>query len=264
MSLDTDDDITKPVIVRFWNALFASGWKAMLASAIRSSLVASGAFKHAHEHQLDAAATECVNLMAAKLVHDDQHHYGRVASDTALPSLWHLILLLALLAVMLRRRLLQQPVQTEEDDDSSTRSVEVLALFSNPTLPQQAVSFGLRPLAFGQDLKVLMHALPHAELEVEPAATLLNAHQALIACQPRYLLFSGHTIMGALAFETPEGRLDTHAAPEYFVSLLAGLARASKASSRKTARRTATRVGTRSLSLDQVSTRMNYSPNPHS
>ena len=94
------------------------------------------------------------------------------------------------------------------------QNVELLALFANPALPQEAAGFGLRPLAFGQDLRLLMNALPSGEVEVEPAATLLNAQQALLRSNPRVVLFSGHTILGALAFETPEGRLDMHATPD--------------------------------------------------
>ena len=103
-------------------------------------------------------------------------------------------------------------------------AVELLALFANPALPREAEGFGLRPLAFGQDLRLLMNALPSGAVEVEPAATLLNAQQALLRCNPRCVLFSGHTILGTLAFETPEGRLDMHATPDFFVRLLQGLA----------------------------------------
>lgn len=85
--------------------------------------------------------------------------------------------------------------------------VEVLACFSNPTLPQRVqAQMGLRPLAFGQDLRMLMHQLPPDQLAVEPAATLLHVRQALIRSVPRWVLFSGHTFMGALAFENSEVR----------------------------------------------------------
>ena len=95
-----------------------------------------------------------------------------------------------------------------EDEE---HSVELLALFANPALPREAEGFGFRPLQFGQDLRLLMNALPSGEVEVEPAATLLNAQQALLRSNPRCVLFSGHTILGTLAFETPEGRARTSA-----------------------------------------------------
>ncbi len=201
-----------------------------LLRSVRKSLRSNGLFVHDPEN-LDAVSRGCVDLAEATLAATNPAAASESTASWLLHELWRATqwLLLGLLAYVLWHRFLtaSRASAPDDPDEAATRKpVEVLALFSNPTLPEQAASFGLRPLAFGQDLKVLMHALPHDELEVEPAATLLNANQALIRSQPRYLLFSGHTIMGALAFETPEGRLDTHAAPDYFVGLLAELARA--------------------------------------
>ena len=42
-------------------------------------------------------------------------------------------------------------------------------------------------------------AAPPAKM-IEPAATLADAQKALATHQPRILLFSGHTLMGSLAF----------------------------------------------------------------
>ena len=109
-------------------------------------------------------------------------------------------------------------------NDTYSNPVELLALFANPALPATVSSqLGIRPLAFGQDLRLLMQALPPAAIAIEPAATLQNAEVALLRHAPRFVLFSGHTILGALAFETPTGRLDMHATPSFFVSLLKGL-----------------------------------------
>ena len=48
-----------------------------------------------------------------------------------------------------------------------------------------------------------------------------SAQQALVLrAWPRFLLFSGHTILEALAFESEDGRLDLHADPSFFVTLL--------------------------------------------
>ena len=68
---------------------------------------------------------------------------------------------------------------------------ELLALFSNPRMPTDS---GIRPLAFGKDLKHLMKALPVADLAIEPAATLVDAQKALITHSPRVLVFSGREI----------------------------------------------------------------------
>lgn len=99
--------------------------------------------------------------------------------------------------------------RTRERQNTTFAQTEVLALFSNPRLPESAQrTLGLRPLSFGLDLKHLLRALPRDALAIEPAATLLDAQSALARHRPRLLVFSGHTISGALAFETPEGRLE--------------------------------------------------------
>ena len=159
-----------------------------------------------------------------------------------LPQASQLILLLCLSLMMVVGALLLTTRDAEHDEPEDElecqatssslgphaqkrckKPIEVLALFSNPVLPPRAAEFGLRPLAFGQDLKLLMHALPATEIDIEPAATLAIAREALIRGMPRILLFSGHTITGALAFETPEGRIDLHADRSYFVTLMHSL-----------------------------------------
>jgi len=86
-------------------------------------------------------------------------------------------------------------------------SAELLALFSNPTVPAHS-PLTLRPLALGQELKFLMRALPHEHLAVEPAASIEDVGAAVRAHNPRILLFSGHSFMGSLAFELADGRID--------------------------------------------------------
>jgi hypothetical protein len=44
------------------------------------------------------------------------------------------------------------------------------------------------------------------DLAIEPAATVTDAQAALAKHSPRVLVFSGHTFMGALAFEADDGR----------------------------------------------------------
>ena len=208
-------------------------WQDELAVNVRDLLTSRGLIVN-DRTRLRNVANGCVALATTAIAHPSDHKsfYSTMANDNWLGRHGWLLLVTTLAVIYLTWRLSAGLQYDADDGGGDEKPVEVLALFANPMLPEQAPGRGLRPLAFGQDLKMLMHALPHSELEVEPAATLLNAHQALIRSQPRYLLFSGHTIMGALAFETPEGRLDTHAAPEYFVSLLADLAHSSHSSSR--------------------------------
>ena len=82
---------------------------------------------------------------------------------------------------------------------------ELLALFSNPSAPQQ---LQLRPLQLGQELKFLLRSVPAVELECEPAASLEDARMAIERCDPSLILFSGHSFAGSLAFELPNGRID--------------------------------------------------------
>lgn len=92
---------------------------------------------------------------------------------------------------------------------------DLLALFANPQLSAlQVRSLGLRPLSFGQDMKHLLRSMRESEIAIEPAATLDDAKQAISKYMPRILVFSGHTVMGTLAFEDTTGRLDEHASAE--------------------------------------------------
>ncbi|KAJ1638368.1 hypothetical protein T492DRAFT_224979 [Pavlovales sp. CCMP2436] len=49
---------------------------------------------------------------------------------------------------------------------------------------------------------------------------MADAREALERHNPRIIMFSGHTFMGALAFELDNGRIDTHSPPAMFVNLL--------------------------------------------
>jgi hypothetical protein len=109
----------------------------------------------------------------------------------------------------------------ENEEMIAGEHVELLALFANPTLPSQlAAQMGLRPLKLGQELRFLLRTIPKMFLEVQPAATMADAREALERFNPRIIMFSGHTFMGALAFELDNGRIDTHSPPAMFVSLL--------------------------------------------
>ena len=64
--------------------------------------------------------------------------------------------------------------------------------------------------------------MPAGEIAIEPAATLVDAQQALIRHQPRILVFSGHTFMGSLAFEDSRGGLDEHTDADTIGQMLLG------------------------------------------
>ena len=64
-----------------------------------------------------------------------------------------------------------------------------------------------------------MRALPHEHLAVEPAASIEDVGAAVRAHNPRILLFSGHSFMGSLAFELPDGRIDLPPAASFIRQL---------------------------------------------
>ena len=239
-----------------WDFLRSSEpWREPVLRGLRQTLSGELPLSQA---RIEDLARGCAALATASVEAEAAAH---AAHDHASRTNWPTVIvfsLLALAALAAYHHLGESahrhaaPLETAEQVADEGAPVEVLALFCNPTLPEQAARAGLHPLAFGQDLKALMHALPRDELEVEPAATLLHAHQALVRCAPRYagfiqacmkacartrahahacmhahvcsyLVFSGHTIMGALAFETPDGRLDLQNQPDFFIDLLAGL-----------------------------------------
>jgi len=86
----------------------------------------------------------------------------------------------------------------------------LLALFSNPTVPPKLrQALRLEPLRFGQEMRFLLRSVPKVYLALVPAATLADAQRSLVEHSPRILMFSGHTLLGALAFEKPDGRIDS-------------------------------------------------------
>ena len=181
-------------------------WQGPLASAMRRVL--------GRGQQADHVVDECMAIASAAA--------APLAAREAAAEFWSLVLLaLSVVAATVYYFCFSKSATGDEDEDGDVhKPAELLALFSNPALPKEAARFGLRPLAFGQDLKLLLHALPPTDIDVEPAATLLSAQQALLRSSPRFLLFSGHTILEALAFESEDGRLDLHADPSFFVTLL--------------------------------------------
>ena len=90
---------------------------------------------------------------------------------------------------------------------STEPRAELLALFSSPRAPP-GTALHLRPLNLGQELKLLLRAVPKSRIAIEPAASLADAAEAVRTHNPTTLLFSGHSVEGALAFELPNGRVD--------------------------------------------------------
>ena len=189
-------------------------WQAPLESALRKHLApALGRGPHA-----EVVVAQCLGAATAAV---DQKEYALFFYAPSSGLLFACLVVIGLVAVVLYFFTSASDEGGDEDGRKGQgKPVELLALFSNPALPKEAARFGLRPLAFGQDLKLLLHALPASDIDVEPAATLLSAQQALVRSSPRFLLFSGHTILEALAFESEDGRLDLHADPSFFVTLL--------------------------------------------
>ena len=100
---------------------------------------------------------------------------------------------------------------------------EVVALFCNPSVSEPFQrKHGLKPLAFGQDMKFMMRSLSkQGLLYVEPAASLYTTRRALVNFRPRFMIFSGHCLGGLhLCFETPDGHYDRECSLQMFINLL--------------------------------------------
>ena len=162
----------------------------------------------------------------ASSVYGPHQEQGRVllAQTVGIASTWLLWLLISVRRLNRYERqsfvnsfcLLQKV--TKQNAQIEGKTVELLALFSNPAIPAASPVY-LPPLRLGQELKFLLRAVSPVHLTVEPAATLADVETAVRAHNPRIILFSGHAFMGSLAFELPDGRIDLPP-PEMFTSLL--------------------------------------------
>mmetsp|Transcript_276 Transcript_276/g.920 ORF Transcript_276/g.920 Transcript_276/m.920 type:complete len:752 (-) Transcript_276:204-2459(-) len=86
----------------------------------------------------------------------------------------------------------------------------LLALFSNPTVPPKLrKALRLEPLRFGQEMRFLLRSVPKVYLALVPAATLDDCRREMEEHMPRIFMFSGHTLLGALAFEKANGAIDS-------------------------------------------------------
>lgn len=84
----------------------------------------------------------------------------------------------------------------------------VVALYSNPRIPQSLASM-LQPLnALTREMRVLISQLSPFDFFISPATTKGAVATLLAHYKPRVLIISGHTLNGALVFENETGRLD--------------------------------------------------------
>ena len=102
--------------------------------------------------------------------------------------------------------------------------VELLALFSNPSLgaipaPLAKLKASLGPLPLGRELKSLLRAVPQPYVYIEPAATLSDVCAAMRQHNPQIAFFSGHSFMGSLVFELPDGTVDLPPADAFIEAL---------------------------------------------
>ena len=114
-------------------------------------------------------------------------------------------------------------VQRSRSRQADEETKSVLALFCNPQVTRvMATQHGIRPLALGQEIKHLLRALPIETVAIEPAATLIDAQEALRRHQPRVLTFSGHSMGSNLVFEDARGRIDTSVDGQHFAKMIFG------------------------------------------
>ncbi|KAL1511449.1 hypothetical protein AB1Y20_006248 [Prymnesium parvum] len=116
---------------------------------------------------------------------------------------------------------------TEKSAAIAMKYTQILALFSNPSVSREQRQGGIRlqPLKLGKEMQYLLRAIPAVYLDIQPAATLVDAGAALEVHRPRIVIFSGHTHNGGLAFEDSHGTLEasgTTASARKFVRMLRG------------------------------------------
>ena len=103
--------------------------------------------------------------------------------------------------------------------------VEVLALFSNPSLQHLPSSVSKEinqpsgPLALGRELKSLLRSVPSPYVYVEPAATIEDVAAAVRRHNPQLAIFSGHSMSGSLLLERPDGAVDLPTSDDFLAAL---------------------------------------------
>ena len=109
-----------------------------------------------------------------------------------------------------------QAMVTEQTQLLSGERIELLAIFSNPSLrhvsanlgPHLTKAGGSAHLQLGRELKSLLRSVPSPYVFVEPAATLEDVRSAVEEHNPQIAIFSGHSLVGSLVLELPDGSVD--------------------------------------------------------
>ena len=104
------------------------------------------------------------------------------------------------------------------------KQVELLALFSNPRAPPAPPARTSARCSSAKSSSSCCAPSPTVHLAIEPAAGLADVEAAVKKHNPRIILFSGHSFMGSLAFELPNGRMQLPPASEFIACLGATLA----------------------------------------
>ena len=121
-----------------------------------------------------------------------------------------------------------QAMVTEQTQLLSGERIEILAMFSNPSLHNVAANLGPHlakaggQLSLGRELKSLLRSVPSPYVFVEPAATLEDVRTAMQEHNPQIAVFSGHSLVGSLVLELPDGSVDLPSEGDFIGALVLG------------------------------------------
>jgi len=123
-----------------------------------------------------------------------------------------------------------QAMVTEQTQLLSGERIELLAIFSNPSLrhvsanlgPHLTKAGGSAHLQLGRELKSLLRSVPSPYVFVEPAATLEDVRSAVEEHNPQIAIFSGHSLVGSLVLELPDGSVDLPSEGDFIDALVLG------------------------------------------
>ena len=117
---------------------------------------------------------------------------------------------------------------TEQTQLLSGERIELLAIFSNPSLRHSSADLGQHltkaggQLSLGRELKSLLRSVPSPYVFVEPAATLEDVRTAMQEHNPQIAVFSGHSLVGSLVLELPDGSVDLPSEGDFIGALVLG------------------------------------------
>lgn len=123
-----------------------------------------------------------------------------------------------------------QAMVTEQTQLLSGERIELLAIFSNPSLRQVSATNlgphlnkgGVQALQLRKELKSLLRSVPSPYVFVEPAATLEDVRSAVEEHNPQIAIFSGHSLVGSLVLELPDGSVDLPSEGDFIDALVLG------------------------------------------